>query len=164
MIVDFDLNGIYPGDHHWHSLWERGVHTRILPKFKGLVDHYSMTADLLKIKETTLKRNISPISNFLYALQGMGCNSLIDVNEEYVLSIFSDDGKSAGYKNRSPRILMLCTNYSESCQMIASFLPPIHNKRTNIQYITEEEVTALRTCADNGDLPLGDKTILFQLL
>lgn len=168
MIADFDLNGIYPGDHHWHSLWERGVYAKLLPEFKGLVDHYSMTADLLQIKETTLKRNISSISNFLYSLQEMGCNSLTDVNEEYVLNFFSDDGKSpcksAGHKNRISRILMLCTNYSESCQMIVSFLPPIHNKRTNIQYITEEEVTALRTCADNGDLPLRDKAILFLLL
>lgn len=168
MIADFDLHGIYPGDHHWHSLWERGVYTKLLPEFKGLVDHYSMTADLQQTKKTALKQNISSISNFLYALQKMGCRSLADVSQEYVLNFFSDDGKSpgksAGHKNLISRILMSCTDYSESCQMIVSFLPPIHNKRTNIQYITQEEATALRACADNGDLPLRDKAILFLLL
>lgn len=47
---------------------------------------------------------------------------------------------------------------------IAAFLPPIHNKRKNIQYIKEDEIGLLRACADNGRMPLRDKAILFLLL
>jgi len=168
LIAHFDLEGLYPGGHQWHTLWHRGVYTRLLPEFKGLVDHYKAAADILEIRKVTIKRNLSTISNFLYALQVMGCGSLTDVNEKYVLRIFSDDGKnpskSAGHKNTISRILRSCSGYSDDCLTIASFLPPIHNKRKNIQYVTADEATTLRAYADKGLMPLRDKAILFLLL
>lgn len=168
LIANFDLEGLYPGEHQWHTLWNRGVYKQLLPEFKGLVDYYRMAADKLDIREATIKRNISSMSNFLYALQAMGCGSLTDVSEKYVLRFFSDDGKSpsksAGHKNTISRILRSCSGYSDACLIIASLLPPIHNKRKNIQYITADESATLRTCADKGLMPLRDKAILFLLL
>lgn len=168
MIANFDLKGIYPGRHQWHALWDRGVYTQLLPAFKELVDYYRNTACKPENCEGTVKSNVSTISNFLYALQEMGCSSLTDVSETHVLAVFSDDGKgpskSAGHKNTIARILKSCSSYSGDCLAIVSFLPPIHDKRKNIQYLTSDEATKLRICADEGSIPLRDKAILFLLL
>lgn len=31
MIAHFDFEGLYPGKHQWHTLWERGVYTQLIP-------------------------------------------------------------------------------------------------------------------------------------
>lgn len=168
MIAHFDLKGLYPGKHQWHTLWERGVYTQLVPEFKGLVDYYRNLTNTLQICENTVKKNISAISNFLYYLQKAGCNSLSDIHEQYVLNFFSDDGKSpsktASHKNCISRVLRVCSGYSQYCLAIDSFLPPIHNRRKNIQYLTQDEVSVLRDHADQELFPLRDKAILFLLL
>ena len=88
MIANFDLKGLYPGGHQWHALWGRGVYTRLIPAFQELVDYYRNTAGLLERGECAAKRSVSAISNFLYALQEMGCRALADVSERHVLSFF----------------------------------------------------------------------------
>lgn len=168
MIAHFDLEGLYPGKHQWHTLWERGVYTQLVPEFKGLVDYYRNLAGTLQNCENTVKKNISAISNFLYFLQKAGCDSLSDIREQHVLDFFSDDGKgpskTAGYKNCISRVLRACSGYSEYCLAADSFLPPIHSKRKNVQYITQDEALMLREYADKDLLPLRDKAILFLLL
>lgn len=154
IIAHFDLEGLYPGKHQWHTLWGRGVYSRLIPEFKGLVDYYKNLTDTLQICENTVKSNLSAISYFLFFLQKAGCNSLSDICEQYVLEFFSYDGKgpgkTAGHKNRISRVLRACSGYSEYCLKADSFLPPIHDKRKNIQYITHDEVSALREYADKG--------------
>lgn len=168
LIANFDLKGLYPDGRRRHTLWSRGVYAQLLPEFKELVDYYKNTSDILKISENTLKGNVSAISSLLYTLQGMGCSYLTEISEKYVLKFFSADNKnpsiSAGYKNTISKILRSCSGYSEDCLRIVSFLPPIHNKRKNVQYITADEVDSLRTIADNSLITLRDKAILFLLL
>lgn len=168
IIARFDQEGICPGRHQWHTLWDRGKYNRLLPEFKAVSDYYLDTAGMLGIRGNSVKRNISAISNFLFALQDMGCSSLKDVSEKHVLKYFSDNGngpgRSSGYKNTISRILRVCSGYSQDCQVIAALLPPIHNKRKNVQYITADEADAVRHCADTGLLPLRDKAVLFLLL
>ena len=168
IIAHFDLEGIYPGKHQWHTLWERCVYTQLVPEFKGLVDHYRNLKDTLQICENTVKKNISAISNFLYFLQKAGCNSLSGICEQHVLDFFSDDGygpnKTASHKNCISRVLRACSGYSEYCLTADSFLPHIHNRRKNVQYITQGEISVLREFADKDMFPLRDKAILFLLL
>ena len=169
ILANFDIEGLYPNGRRRHSLWERNAYAQLLPEFKELVDHYENTASTLKISTKTLNGNMSAMSNFLHALQGMGCDCLIDVHEKHVLQYFTDDNnkgpcKSAGYKNVILKTLKLCSDYSEECLRIASFFPPMHNRRKNIQYITGDEITQLRACADNGLIQMRDKAILFLLL
>jgi len=168
LIASFDLEGLYPDGCRWHALWSRGVYAQLLPEFRGLVDYYRNTAGTLKISEKTVKKNASALAGFLYALLGMGCGNLAGINEKHVLGFFSDDkkgpSKSAGHKNTISKMLRSCSGYSEDCLRITSYLPPLHNRRKNIQYITAEEVASLRTGAENGLIPLRDKAILFLLL
>lgn len=56
------------------------------------------------------------------------------------------------------------SGYSEYCLAADSFLLPIHNRRKNVQYITQDEVSMLREYADKDLLPLRDKASLFLLL
>lgn len=167
IIARFDLEGLYPGKHQWHTLWERGVYTQLIPEFRALVDQYRNLADTLQICGNTVKTNLSAISNFLWFLQKAGCCSLSGILEQHVREFFLDDGglrKTAGHKNRISRVLRACSGYSEYCLIIDSFLPPIHDKRRNIQYLTPDEVSAIREYADQELLPLRDKAILFLLL
>lgn len=125
IIAHFDLEGIYPGKHQWHTLWGRGAYTQLTSEFQGLVDHYRNAAGTLQLCANTVKSNISALSNFLYFLQKAGCNSLSDICEQYVLEFFSDEGKgpskTAGYKNRISRVLRACSGYSEYCLTADSF-------------------------------------------
>lgn len=73
IIARFDLEGLYPGKHQWHTLWERGVYTQFIPEFRALVDHYGNLADTFQICGNTVKNNLSAISNFLWFLQKAGC-------------------------------------------------------------------------------------------
>lgn len=168
IIARFDLEGLYPGKHQWHTLWERGVYTQLIPEFKDFVDHYRKLADTLQICGNTVKTNLSAISNFLCFLQEAGCASLSGIREEHVLGFFLDDGeslrKTAGHKNRISRVLRACSGYSEYCLVIDSFLPPIHDGRKNIQYLTPDEVSVIREYADQALLSSRDRAILFLLL
>jgi len=167
MIEHFDMAGLYPNGRRRHSLWERNIYSQLHSEFKILVDYYENS--MLKTSKKTLQGNMSALSNFLYALQEMGCKCLIEVSENHILQFFTDDNKkapckSAGYKNVILKTLKQCALYSDECMRIASFLPPMHNRRKNIQYITNDEVVMLRACADNGLITLRDKAILFLLL
>lgn len=167
LIARFDTEGLYP-DGQWHTLWSRDAYEKLLPDFKGLVDFYKSLPALSEIRKTTMKSNISCISNFLSFLQEMGCTHLSDITETQVLKYFSRDGcvpdKSAGHKNRIRSVLAACTGYSDYCSRIAFFCPPIHNKRKNIQYITEKEITLLKSYVDESDFSRRDRAIIYFLI
>lgn len=93
IIARFDMEGMYPGTHQWHTLWKRGVYTMLIPEYKELVDYYTNLAGTLQICGNTVKNNVSAISNFLYFFQKAGCNSLSDICEQYVLDFFRMMGK-----------------------------------------------------------------------
>lgn len=167
LIARFDKDGLYPNG-QWHALWNRGVYEKLLPDFKGLVDFYRKLPDLSALRKTTIKSNISCISSFLYSLQEMGCTCLADITERQVLGYFSKDGctpdKSAGHKNRIQAVFTACADYSDYCVRIASFCPPIHNRRKNIQYITEKEITSLKACAEESGFSRRDRAIVYLLI
>ena len=167
LIARFDTEGLYPNGQR-HTLWNRGSYEKLLPDFKGLVDFYKTLPGLSAFRETTIKNRISCISNFLFFLQEMGCILLSEITEMQVLRYFSMDGctpnKSAGYKNRIQAVLNACTGYSDYCARIASFCPPIHNRRKNIQYITEKEITLLKSCVEESGFSKRDRAIVYLLI
>ena len=168
LIANFDLYDLYPNNQNRHRLWDRTAYGELLPEFKGLVDHYISMSNNSIVKESNIRRHISVLSNFLLFLQNIGCNRLENVTEKQVLSYFSKDGinpvKSAGTKNTLRRIFCTCSDYSATCNMLASFCPPIHNRRKNIQYITEAETELLKSKMADGILSIRDKAILCLLL
>lgn len=66
IIARFDLEGQYPGKHQWHTLWERGVYTQLVPEFKGLVDYYRNLEDTFQICEISWRITGSEVVSFLF--------------------------------------------------------------------------------------------------
>lgn len=91
-----------------------------------------------------------------------------EITEIQVLRYFSKDGykpdKSAGHKNRIRAVLAACAGYSNYCVRIASFCPPIHSRRKNIQYITEQEIMLLKSCVEESGFSKRDRAIIYLLI
>ena len=168
LIARFDVEGLYPDGRRRHRLWKRTAYEKLLPEFKGLVDFYNALPCVSELREKTVRSSSSCISSFLLFLQGIGCFQLSDITETHVLQYFSEDGsvpnKSAGHKNRIRAALSACAGYSVHCIRITAFFPPIHNRRKNIQYITEGEIASLKSCAEADNFPKRDRAIIYLLI
>ena len=79
----------------------------------------------------------------------MGVYSSESITEDAVLEVFSKDIKPengpfaqifGGIWAEKP----VCLHYGKSVERIIAYLPSIPNMRKNIQYLTEQELTAIR--------------------
>ena len=105
------------------------------------------------------------LSPFFFHLQEMGIYSLESITEEAVLEMFSQDGeldKSHSCKYTVEYGLKAClTHYGQSVERIIAYLPSIPNKRKNIQYLTEQELAAIKyTLENDSTISLQDKVII----
>lgn len=168
LIANFDLYDLYPNSQNRHRLWDRTAYGKLHFEFKELVDYYLTISNNSIIKGNNVHKEVSILTNFLLFLQNLGCNHLDAITEKQVLSYFSKDGinptKSAGTKNALRRVLCACSSYSSTCNLLASFCPPIHSRRKNIQYITETETEILKSKMADGIVSIRDKAILCLLL
>ena len=105
------------------------------------------------------------LSSFFFHLQEMGVCSLEAITENAVLEVFSQDGKSG--KSHSLRYsveygLKACLpHYGQSVERIIAYLPSIPNKRKNIQYLTGQELAAIKYTLENDlTISLQDKAII----
>lgn len=105
------------------------------------------------------------LSSFFFRLQGMGVCSLESITEDVVLRTFSQDGKPG--KNHSIKYsveygLKACLPYyGQSIDRIIAYLPSIPNRRKNIQYLTEQELSAIKhTLEHDNTISLQDKAIV----
>lgn len=105
------------------------------------------------------------LSSFFFHLQEMGICSLESITEDAVLKVFSQDGKPATSHSRKYTVeygLKACLpHYGQSVERIIAYLPSIPNKRKNIQYLTEQELAAIKhTLENDSTISLQDKAII----
>ena len=88
------------------------------------------------------------LSSFFFRLQEMGVYSFESITEDAVLEVFSKDEKQKmghSLKYSVEYGLKACLPYyGKSVERIIAYLPAIPNMRKNIQYLTEQELTAIR--------------------
>ena len=94
-----------------------------------------------------------------------GVYSLESITENAVLEVFSKDGKpNMGHslKYSVEYGLKACLpHYGKSVERIIAYLPAIPNIRKNIQYLTEQELTAIKHTLEHDDtISLQDKAII----
>lgn len=82
-----------------------------------------------------------------------------------MLAVFSQNGKSKMSHSLKYSVeygLKACLpHYGKSVERIIAYLPSIPNIRKNIQYLTEQELTAIRhTLENDGTISLQDKAII----
>lgn len=105
------------------------------------------------------------LSSFFFHLQEMDVCSLGAITENAVLDMFSQDGKlgrSHSFKYSVEYGLRACLpHYGQSVERIIAYLPSIPNKRKNIQYLTEQELAAIKYALEHDDtISLQDKAVI----
>ncbi|MFT5874137.1 MAG: integrase [Clostridium sp.] len=165
-IEQFDVHGRYPNGSRRHELFQRGAYPLLSQEFKFIIDYYCEAERKRGKKVTTICTESHNASTFFLSLQKKGINSLVEITEEAVLSIFiSTDGpllRSCSYKKNIAAVLKACIAcHPEICHRILAFLPALRETRKNIQYLTSEEIQRIKGALANGEntLTLCDKAI-----
>ncbi|MBU3191927.1 tyrosine-type recombinase/integrase [Clostridium bowmanii] len=165
-IEQFDVHGRYPDGSRRHELFQRGAYPLLSQEFKFIIDYYCEAERKRGKKATTIYTESHNASTFFLSLQQKGINSLVEITEESVLSIFmSTDGlmlKSCSYKKKIAAVLKAYTTcHPETSHRILAFLPALRETRKNIQYLTPEEIQKIKEAIANGKdlLTLCDKAI-----
>ena len=165
-IEQFDVYGRYPDRRRRHELFERGAYRLLSSEFKSIIDYYCEAERKRGKKVTTIYTESHNASTFFLSLQRKGINSMENVTEEDVLSVFvSPNGemlRSCSYKKNIAAVFKACIlYYPETCPRILAFLPALRETRKNIQYLTSEEIQKIKNTLNNSEnsLALGDKAI-----
>jgi len=165
-IEQFDVHGRYPDGRRRHELFGRGAYPLLSPEFKSVIDYYCEAEKKRDKKDTTIYTESHNAATFFLSIQQKGIDSLVNITEEAVLSIFisSDETllRSYSYKKNITAVLKACIPcHPEVCHRILTFLPAIRETRKNIQYLTPEEIRKVKEALADSEnsLALCDKAI-----
>jgi len=152
-----------------HTLFERGSYHLLVPEFKELIDFYRKHGSQHGRKDTTIKGEARNTATFLHHLQEKGAACLSDITEDAVLSFFVSDAgcliRGSSYKNNVTSVLKICLEWNEpQCLRLLSYLPALKKRRRNIQYLTKEEVSAVRTAIEQQPLSMRNKAVMLLLI
>lgn len=127
---------------------QRGTYLKLQSYFSEIVDHYIFVKDNEKILSYgSIINNANRGTMFFYYLQANNHFILSEVTEDDVISFFIKDGKSfreASYRYRLSEFLKTVSYRYPECAQLNNWLPFIRQTRKNIQYLTEEEVKAIK--------------------
>lgn len=143
----------YVKPHHYELLGE---------EYRNVTD---MACNVVSERCKSSKNVKYALSSFFFRLQEMGICSFESITEDAVLDMFSQDGrlgKSHSLKYSVEYGLKACLpHYGQSIERIIAYLPSIPNRRKNIQYLTEQELAAIKYALENDNtISLQDKAII----
>ena len=160
VICQYVENGLLP-DGHKHYI--KPHHYELLgEEYRNVTDMAFNVIDRCCKFSTNVKY---ALSSFFFRLQEIGVYSFESITEDAVLEVFSKDGKPKmghSLKYSVEYGLRACLpHYGKSVERIIAYLPSIPNMRKNIQYLTEQELTAIRhTLEHDSTISLQDKAII----
>jgi len=166
-IENFDTFGQYPDGRRRHGILRRTGYNSLSEEFKSVINCYCKTERIRGKKESTIYTESHNATSFLLSLQHKGMDTLEKITEQAVINVFtSSDGKvtrSCSYKKNIAAVFKACAPFfpEGSCTRILSFLPALREKRKNIQYLTSEEISRIKTAltAEESSLSLRNKAI-----
>ncbi|MBI9015381.1 MAG: tyrosine-type recombinase/integrase [Clostridiales bacterium] len=165
ILMRFDLYNEFPDRQRKRPLIRKDAYSKLNSYFKNRIDLYLDKSRECDLKESTLRGNASNTSCFFLDMQNKGFTNLDELNEETVMSFFTnDEGElvfSSSYKKAIASVLKSSFGvFDESAKKVLAFLPTIRPRRKNIQYLTSEEVNHIHKALDeDGTLSLRDKAI-----
>ena len=137
-------------------LFQRGAYTLLNPYFKSLLDTYKKVSIDRGLKEGTYRAAISACSGMLLYFQQLGHKNLDKVSECDVLSYFSDEKGNARMSSSTKVNIASVFEadlgcYATAARRILTYLTCLKRRRKTIQYLTEEEISAVKKIlADNS--------------
>lgn len=160
VIRQYAEEGIFPDGHkHYHKPY----HYDLLNKeYRKVVDIVSASIDQQKRFFRSVR---SALCSFFFDLQRYGMATLASITEDAILHVFSPEEmpmKGHSFKYNVEYGLKACVPYyGEAVGRIISYLPSIPNKRKNIQYLTKQELNAIKHTLEYDDtVSLQDKAII----
>jgi integrase len=102
-------------------------------------------------------------------MQKRGLESLTQIGEKEVVEFFFSDGvQKYGYsfKKNICAVFKATKTYFDGCEEIMNYLPSLREKRKNIQYLTDEEASRLKSVLDDSEsgLCLRERAIVKLLM
>jgi integrase len=163
-VSEFDLQGRLPGDTKPKATAREKPYEQLCAEYKSVIDRYVNEARSQGKAESTIIGGIYAGVAFLLTLQQHGTEHLADVTETHVLSHFvTADGEVVRrYSSKKKIEMVLKSSGIPECARIINYLPAFRKRIKNVQYLTGEEVTAIKTALadENTDLSLRDKAII----
>ena len=165
ILKRFDLDGELPRRGHLDPLFERNAYHLLAPGFMEVIDRYGRCAESRGLAESTACHYRSVTSSFLLAMQGLGRSSLGEVTEDDVLAYFAGESGGPAYSSAvsGPIARVLSSDLgdlSADAARVASYVPVAKDGRKNVQYLTPEEVEAVRQAIGDGSpLCLRDRAM-----
>lgn len=169
VLEQFDVYGIFPGSGRHHALIGRNSYHLLNPEFKELIEFYCDHERKRGKKEPTIYCEAQNAVSFLLSMQERGAECLDRITEDDVLSFFlSETGiVLRGYtcKAKMAAVLKVGLKWKEDvCRKILNYLPVVRYSRKNIQYLTDEEIRAIRGSLDKDGISLRNRAIILLLL
>lgn len=163
-IEQFEIRSLFPNRCRRHQILRISNYDLLPQEFKSVIDQYR-GAEKIK-KEATVYTESHNATTFLLQLHQKGMDSLNKITESAVLEIFLQNGrlcKSCSYKKNVAAVLKTCIPFfpQNTCARILTYMPDLNQKRQNIQYLTQEEVSKLKAVLTDlkSTLVLRDKAI-----
>jgi len=166
-IENFETLGLNPGDRHRHRILKKTGYDALSGEFKSLIDHYCKSEIIRGKKETTIYTESHNATTFLQALQEKGMDTLEKITEKGVLEIFtSQNGSpsmSCSYKKNIAAVFKAGVSFlpQNLCVRVLSYLPALRERRKNIQYLTSEEISRIKSVLTDkySALSMRDKAV-----
>jgi Site-specific recombinase XerD len=160
LIEQFDIRGIFP-EHVRTGFLTAKSYDLLSEEFRGAIDIFRIEEPKCGKKAETVYHESHNATTFFLALQKLGVRSFDQIEEKHILSVFKD--YSCSYKKNVSAIIKSCIPFFREglCLRVLSFFPELREKRRNIQYLTEIEISKIKiTLTDtNSRLSLRDKAI-----
>lgn len=165
----FDIHHAFPDGHRKNALFPRGAYHLLLPEYQELIDFYRNAEEKRGKKASTIHHEALNTASFLYDMQVKGCRSLSEITEDAAISFFrSQDGqfiKSCSYRKNISAVFKAGLSWKEQeCRRILLCLPMLREKRQNIQYLTDMEISALMDTLRNGGNCISHRNKAIMLL
>lgn len=161
VIQRFDEEGALPDGRKHNRRTSR--YDNLNDEYKGIVDFAWSRMDSSKEHSSTVR---CALTGFLLAVQTEGATSFSDIDERRVLKALQKDNgevKSYSFRNTVAEGLRRCKGLipAEATNRVISFLPCIPHVRKNIQFLTENEIEAVKDVLDrDASISLMDKAIV----
>ena len=134
---------------------KHGAYSRLQPQYKAVVDCYlNIHNDKGSLSAGSVLHNASIACTFLCCMQNGDRTSLPEITEDDVIRFFIQGGKpkyATGYRYHLSEFLRDVSDKYPECKKIADWFPYIRVTHKNIQYLTDEEVQAVKdVCMDDA--------------
>lgn len=160
LIEQFDLKGIFPEHVRTGFLVIKG-YDLLSEEFRKAIDVFRIEEPKSGKKATTVYHESHNAITFFLALQKLGIRSFKQIEERHILSVF--ESYSCSYKKNVSAVIKCCVPFFKEglCSHVLSYFPELREKRRNIQYLTEIEISKIKVSLtdEESKLTLRDKAI-----